>query len=682
MKRTFKYALSAVLVAAMVAPAFADDNFPDSPQNHWAYEALARMKKEGLLVGYPDGLYRGGRPASRYELAAACHSVFVALKSAQEGMSNQMKAMEEKIANGGGVSKADFENLKAAVDAMKSDMAGMKAWGDDIAALKKMSSTFEKELTGLGVDVDQMKKTLGNLGDRVTVLEKHKLPIDIGIDADMLALGGYSTSGTFGLTVDARPTGFGRNGFDGAKVGATRDLSVFHEVALNVKSNNDSGPTFKGTVVIGNAIGQGADSGDPGIAPAQSGLATGQPFSESTEDIYVQNASVSFGTRIKRLSEKFHFEVEAGRFGYKGTPSIFQRPDNTPYYENSRWDNGMWYLDGANISLTMPNAKVNIFGGRDNLSNDSTPGNFTHMMPLIAGQFGPKFTPGGARPWGFASDGITIQQHMGMAASLPFMRCGRVNLIYLWFRNNDSPANNGVNGVNVYGGDLSFKAGLYDFTAGYGKSDEVSNNHNVVDTDNYKYWVRILREWRKWGADVAYNYTSPQYGAPGDWSRIGGYWNPTGIKGVDANFHLDLTPYLQVKASGGFYNGVGKTTQGMPGLATNDRIQSIKIDLVHKLSAANEVSLGYETVSWTFKEAGTTGESPREFWVRVGFRHGMGSNAFFKIGYEISDYDDKSIAFGNLSAPGTITGTFHTPWGAPTAKGGLIFTQISVKFNS
>ncbi|MBI3722328.1 MAG: S-layer homology domain-containing protein, partial [Fimbriimonas ginsengisoli] len=260
MKRTFKYALSAVLVAAMVAPAFADDNFPDSPQNHWAYEALARMKKEGLLVGYPDGLYRGGRPASRYELAAACHSVFVALKSAQEGMSNQMKAMEEKIANGGGVSKADFENLKAAVDAMKSDMAGMKAWGDDIAALKKMSSTFEKELTGLGVDVDQMKKTLGNLGDRVTVLEKHRLPIDIGIDADLLALGGYSTSGVFGTTVDGRPTGVGRGGFSGATVGATRDLSVFHEAALNIASNNDTGPKFKATVVIGNMIGDGVDS--------------------------------------------------------------------------------------------------------------------------------------------------------------------------------------------------------------------------------------------------------------------------------------------------------------------------------------------------------------------------------------------------------------------------------------
>ena len=44
MKNTLKYALGAVLTAALVAPAMAQDNFPDVPENHWAYEALAKMK--------------------------------------------------------------------------------------------------------------------------------------------------------------------------------------------------------------------------------------------------------------------------------------------------------------------------------------------------------------------------------------------------------------------------------------------------------------------------------------------------------------------------------------------------------------------------------------------------------------------------------------------------------------
>ncbi|HSI71607.1 MAG TPA: S-layer homology domain-containing protein, partial [Fimbriimonas sp.] len=86
MKRTFKYALASVLAVGMVAPAFAQDNFPDVPENHWAFEALARLKAAGILVGYPDGLFRGGRPASRYELAVALHAAWQNMQNITNGL--------------------------------------------------------------------------------------------------------------------------------------------------------------------------------------------------------------------------------------------------------------------------------------------------------------------------------------------------------------------------------------------------------------------------------------------------------------------------------------------------------------------------------------------------------------------------------------------------------------------
>ena len=97
MKRTFKYALSAILTAAIVMPALATDNFPDVPDNHWAFEALQRLKKDGLLVGYPDGLFRGNRPASRYELAVAIHAAYTNLKSVTDGLDSQIKALGDKL---------------------------------------------------------------------------------------------------------------------------------------------------------------------------------------------------------------------------------------------------------------------------------------------------------------------------------------------------------------------------------------------------------------------------------------------------------------------------------------------------------------------------------------------------------------------------------------------------------
>ena len=43
--------------------------FPDVPQNHWAYQEVAVMAGNGLIVGYPDGNFGGDRPMTRYEFA-------------------------------------------------------------------------------------------------------------------------------------------------------------------------------------------------------------------------------------------------------------------------------------------------------------------------------------------------------------------------------------------------------------------------------------------------------------------------------------------------------------------------------------------------------------------------------------------------------------------------------------
>ena len=44
--------------------------FPDTPDNHWAYDYVATLAGNGLLEGYPDGYFKGDRPLTRYEVAA------------------------------------------------------------------------------------------------------------------------------------------------------------------------------------------------------------------------------------------------------------------------------------------------------------------------------------------------------------------------------------------------------------------------------------------------------------------------------------------------------------------------------------------------------------------------------------------------------------------------------------
>jgi hypothetical protein len=44
--------------------------FPDIPENHWAYEYVAKLAGNGIIEGYPDGQFKGDRTMTRYEFAA------------------------------------------------------------------------------------------------------------------------------------------------------------------------------------------------------------------------------------------------------------------------------------------------------------------------------------------------------------------------------------------------------------------------------------------------------------------------------------------------------------------------------------------------------------------------------------------------------------------------------------
>ena len=51
----------------------ANVEFPDVPENHWAYDYVENLAKKGLLVGYPDGEFKGDRTMTRYEFAAVMY---------------------------------------------------------------------------------------------------------------------------------------------------------------------------------------------------------------------------------------------------------------------------------------------------------------------------------------------------------------------------------------------------------------------------------------------------------------------------------------------------------------------------------------------------------------------------------------------------------------------------------
>ena len=70
MKKSLASALAAAFVVSAASTSFAATNpFSDVPADHWAYANLTVVAKKGLMDGYGDGTFRGGRNITRYEVA-------------------------------------------------------------------------------------------------------------------------------------------------------------------------------------------------------------------------------------------------------------------------------------------------------------------------------------------------------------------------------------------------------------------------------------------------------------------------------------------------------------------------------------------------------------------------------------------------------------------------------------
>jgi len=665
MKRTFKYALTAVLGIGLVAPAFAQtDNFPDVPENHWAYEALARLKKDGLLVGYPDGLFRGPRPASRYELAVAIHAVYTNLRNVTDGLQSQIDALKNN---------SDIQALKDQIAALQAQVNALKGYGDDIANLKKLADTFQNELHALGVDVDQLKKDLGDLARRVTALEAKKPAVDISGDASFFLLGGNGTSGETGLSQDGRVEGVlpVKGSFSGVtgsnNAGITQNLSVLEEIALTFAGTNPTGPQWKGTIVYGNTL---SSLGDESTAPVLYTAANstgfsrvGTPYTDAgSAGFYVQDFSVKFNTTVAGLG----FTAEGGRIGYKIGPYIFQRLNPNSYFTNDRWDNGEYYLDGANVGFNVLGAKVNVFGGRtsNQISSDGI-----DINPLQSGGYG-----------GPLSQAILgIDRTLGITASAPITSAGSLKVAYLWM-DSDAETTSGVqfptfgtqeaNRLTVYGGTLDFALGVIKLSGDYSKSDLYYNDTSVNSSDDDEWDVKASYGTKVFDVYGFYREIGPKFMAPGDWGRIGIVRNPTNIKGETFGADLNLTHSLVLKGDYEHEEGDDSGYETTSFFGTGTDLDKYDVSLDYKLNSNLGLMVGYEDDRFTgMPGAFNVGGNPEYKWTTFGISYGLSDAAKLTLQYQLSDVNNEFV-LPSIYGSGTPT----------TYKGGLLTSQLTIKF--
>lgn len=124
MKKNLVLALALMFVLSIAGTAFAAANpFVDVPAKHWAYDAVSKLAKAGIVDGYGDGTFRGDKTMTRYEMAQ-----IVAKAMAKSDKANaEQKAMIDKLS----VEFAgELNNLGVRVAKLEKNASSIKITGD------------------------------------------------------------------------------------------------------------------------------------------------------------------------------------------------------------------------------------------------------------------------------------------------------------------------------------------------------------------------------------------------------------------------------------------------------------------------------------------------------------------------------------------------------------------------
>lgn len=669
--------LSASLCLAWVATAGAQtppDAFKDVDRSHWAYDAVENLRSKGILVGYPDGYFRGKRTLTRYEFAVALDRALknIQLTPGPKGDTGPQGAQGEKgdVGPAGqqgppGMTPEEVETLRRLTNEFRDTLAGL---GRDVAAINRRLDALAKQVADLTARIDKMPKISGTAF--------------LGARSDMRGIAGYTDRdgryrplGTnqavihaFGLGVDANVTG-------GAKVSANL---IFD----NLK--NYEGGSLSRILPVGGIPVPGG--GNPSNVPADARI----------DKLEISTPFTGLGRGSALTVGRYH-----ERLGHL----TLWRPVVDTYFEDPLLDDGAYRMDGARLTTKFGSLGVEVFGGQF-MSVQGTDAIGPINSPL-AGALSPAifgvpsntnptasnggFPGAGTKPLAQPFQGqMSVDQAIGVTAGLDIraLQAGHIRVTALELASKTTPADPtpggvgtprplaGYNGVHILGADGGFQLGSkVNIGVDWGKSIPHTGRFNDVGThQNNAFNANV--GYGSGGLNLAagYRYIDPLFYAPGYWGRIGNWTNPTNIQGPTVRAAYDVTNTIGVNVGGDFYQAA-RNRDAVSGLGKDDQIDRILVGLRWDVAKNFRVGADWEGVYWTL--AGPHGGSlpgigvgskvhPTEQYINISTGYNLTTNTLLKLMYQIGAFDGHGAL---ANGPAGIKNSF-----------GAFATQLDVKF--
>jgi len=621
MRRT---ALLVALASAVLLgrAAFAQGPFADVPTDHWAYDAVNQLAAQGIFTGYPDGTFGGKRALTRYEFAVAIQRM---LQDVQRRIDAAIAAHETKPHGGpapppppAGASQADVDRLRQQQQQLRSD----------VDTLRRLATEFQDTLATLGTDVDQLKRDLAALSDRVRAVEEEvrRMPKITGT-ANLAFISQRLEDPQKFVGAAQQPTDIDARPLD-QKDNILQNVRPVYDIDLGITARLSDVATAKVLLNAGNYL---VAKNNPGSNSGylNGSVSTIQPFGDTGAfDVIPYYAYIDAPFSIGAFGASFTI----GKFGQQFTPYTLKMVDVDSYLNIDKTDDGNYPILGGRLNFRIGGFNVQAYAGRhrDQRYADLTSTAGLGVVPIAGGPFlqlgQPLFVGNSATGIGPTINPV-IDQSAGARVSFGVPLAGTVGVTYLEGAGSTDPT---WKRLQVMGADLNItpikNIGLgVDVTQSKFKARDGSESSRQHVNDRRAWDGRVRVPVGKLALTGFYRRIGANFDAPGAWFTIGRWKNPRGLEGFGGNARYPLGNRLALDFEGASYSIIG---------ARDNTVLHLKGGLKYALTSRNSVDLGVENVDF---DAGA-GDTTNERYINIGFGHSFNPNMSFKLLYQIIDF--------------------------------------------
>ncbi|ACO47079.1 S-layer-like y domain-containing protein [Deinococcus deserti] len=279
----------------------------DVPAGHWSKDAIEKLVSRGIILGYPDGTYRGTQNLTRYEAAVIIARLLdqmrqgtvtnsldaetvTSLQNAIQELAADLAALGVRVTDleENAVSKDDFARLEQRVEDLAGENGDPEALANIQAQIDELTARAD-EFDALRADVDDNASSIAALNDLTVLLNQDILDLQDRVSAVEAAQADFVTRTDFD-NLSTRVTGID------TRVTALERLPRFTVVGSITPNYGRIGLTAGGTNFDVDRL-----TANTPLSSSNGGFADGDVTTTDTTTNYT-STGLGFGIRASNLT--------------------------------------------------------------------------------------------------------------------------------------------------------------------------------------------------------------------------------------------------------------------------------------------------------------------------------------------------------------------------------------------